>query len=481
MTTQHLLHITNVSETCIPREDIADMLGPRWEVHSATNPYLAGELVQRHVMVVGLVELGEESVRVFPEWIKHLCLSRSHIYWIGILSPACIRYHKIIELMTTSCHTYHLMPIDRSHLHCSIDRARDMAALTSLVAASHPKQGLQQPHTVMLGHSQAIQTMVCRLQRFAQSEAPVLLTGESGTGKELAARIIHDHSARAEKPFIAVNCGALHPSLAQSELFGHERGAFTGAHQRKIGRIEAAYGGTILLDEIGDIQPDVQVNLLRFLQEGYIERVGSVNKIKIDVRVIAATHIDLDQAIKQKTFRDDLYYRLNVLNAKLPPLRERPGDAELLARFFFDKFRAENPRPKGFSQDAFGMIRAYPWPGNIRELINCVRRATLMCENRLITPDDLGLERRHIDRISGARTLYEIRATAETNAILAALRSATDVASAARQLGVSRAQLYRLIDKYSIDYDRAEKRSQPLRRESQHLERLDGVFTSAHA
>jgi len=253
-----------------------------------------------------------------------------------------------------------------------------------------------------------------------------------------------------KEPFIAVNCGALPTNLIQSELFGHEKGAFTGAHQRKIGRIESAAGGTLFLDEIGDLALDLQVNLLRFLQEKTIERVGGTEKIHVDVRVIAATHVDLERAVKEGRFREDLYYRLNVLHLNVPSLREREQDIELLARFFFDKFAKEkNRNVKGFRRDTLQAMNDYEWPGNVRELINRIRRAMVMCDNRLITTADLGLERRLSQR--RLTTLDEARTRAEKEAIQYSLRfNRNNVSQAARQLGVSRVTLYRLMEKYQI-------------------------------
>jgi transcriptional regulator with PAS, ATPase and Fis domain len=246
-----------------------------------------------------------------------------------------------------------------------------------------------------------------------------------------------------------VNCGALPANLIQSELFGYEKGAFTGAAARKVGHIEAAAGGTIFLDEIGDLSADLQVNLLRFLQENTIERVGSTEKLSVDVRVIAATHVNLEKAVEEGRFREDLYYRLHVLNLKVPPLRERQGDVELLARFFFDKFAKERrPALRGFSHRALGVMREHDWPGNVRELINRVRRAMVMSDKRLITPEDLGLHagapRRRVI------TLEQAREEAERGAIQSCLQRVRNVSRAARELGISRVTLYRLMEKHGL-------------------------------
>jgi transcriptional regulator with PAS, ATPase and Fis domain len=303
----------------------------------------------------------------------------------------------------------------------------------------------------MVGKSRPMLDLYAKLDRVTRVDAPVLITGESGTGKELVARAIHQHSRRAAGPFVPVNCGGLPESLVHSELFGHERGSFTGAHQRKIGSIEAASGGTIFLDEIGDLPLELQANLLRFLQEKVIVRVGSTQRIPIDVRVIAATHVELDRAVREGRFREDLYYRLNVLHLSVPPLRERSGDIELLVAALFDAFADQkNSIVQGFGREAMRAMAAYSWPGNVRELMNRVQHAMIMSEHRLITPADLGLSSSSTPK--NVITLSRARAAAESDVIRITLRNnANNVSRAARQLGISRVTLYRLMEKFGID------------------------------
>jgi len=302
----------------------------------------------------------------------------------------------------------------------------------------------------LIGTSPPMQTLLRQAHKAALVDVPVLITGESGTGKELVTRAIHQQSARSDGPFVPVNCGALPGALIHSELFGHEKGAFTGAHQRRRGRFELAAQGTLFLDEIGDLPLDLQVNLLRFLEEKSIERLGGTDRIPVNVRVIAATHVDLKEAVAEGRFREDLYYRLNVVHLNMPSLRQREGDIELLARFFFKKFSAENLNIiKGFSEQALQVLEQYNWPGNVRELMNRIHHAMVMCDGDFIKPSDLGLDRRAKRQ---AMNLEEARAMAEKQVIASTLRwTRKNVSQAARELGISRPTLYRMMKKYGIE------------------------------
>jgi two-component system, NtrC family, response regulator len=302
----------------------------------------------------------------------------------------------------------------------------------------------------MLGASPRIQAVFDAIRKLATSDAPVLLQGESGTGKELASRAIHRLSRWKEGPFIPINCGAIPGTLIESELFGHEKGSFTGAHVQRSGRIEMAQGGTLLLDEIGELPLSLQVKLLRFLQEQTIERVGGRKEIHVDARVIAATNIDLKKAVQEGKFREDLYYRTAVITIKIPPLRERAGDAQLLAQNLLLNLTKESDRKAlKLSPEACRAIERYHWPGNVRELENRVRRAFIMAEGRQITAQDLELSSAEEKPAGG--TLKEAREAVEREMIEQTLRRNNgNVSAAAADLGVSRPTFYELMEKLSI-------------------------------
>jgi PAS domain S-box-containing protein len=302
----------------------------------------------------------------------------------------------------------------------------------------------------MIGVSPQIQNLLAQIDKISAVAAPVMITGESGTGKELAARAIHERSSYSKGPFVAVNCGAIVSTRVQAELFGYEKGAFTDAKQRKIGYIESANGGTIFFDEVGDLPLEQQVNLLRFLQEKTIQRVGGTEHIAIDTRIIAATHVDLERAVKEGRLREDLYYRLNVLQLRTPSLRERVADIEILANYFFNKFSEEkHPNVKGFSQECIQAMKYFSWRGNVREMMNRIRRAMVMCDKKLISATDLGIESTSTD--FDERSLREIKDQAEKLAIQEAIaRAKQNIALASRHLGISRVMLYRLMNKYDL-------------------------------
>ena len=302
----------------------------------------------------------------------------------------------------------------------------------------------------MLGTSPQMQEVYEMIRKVATTDASVLIVGESGTGKELAALAVHRRSARKEGPFVAINCGAIPETLLESELFGHEKGAFTGAHIQRKGRIESAHGGTLFLDEIGELPFQLQVKLLRFLQEERIERVGGRQEIVVDARVLAATNTDIDQALRDGRFREDLYYRLRVVAISMPPLREREEDILLLAKAFLQRYASgAKKRIKGFAPQAIRAIETHAWPGNVRELENRVKRAVIMAEGVKITPADLELSSRYA-KYEG-QGLKQAREAMEKDLIQRAMaRNKGNLTRTASELGLSRPTLYDLMDKLGI-------------------------------
>lgn len=379
------------------------------------------------------------------DFVESLVSAYSNIFWIALLDKDDLDKQEVRSLLKNYFYDFHTQPPDMTRLYHTVGHAIGMAELchNKLTELCEPNNS----NGALLSESQSMYLLKQQIDKAACCSLPVLITGESGTGKELVARKLHARSPYAEGPFIAVNCGALSPQLVQSELFGHEKGAFTGATQRKIGKFEAAHQGTLFLDEIGDLPLEEQVNLLRFLQEKTIERVGSHQAIPLEVRVVAATHVDLELAIKEGRFREDLYFRLNVIRLKIPPLRQRGEDVLLLARHFLRQ--QPNQRRMGFSEQAETALLQYYWPGNVRELINRVQRANVMANGRYIQPLDLELEA--VNSGTYGECLREIREIAEREALSRALNESQGKASlVAKQLNISRATLYRLLGKHSL-------------------------------
>ncbi|MEI6826507.1 MAG: PEP-CTERM-box response regulator transcription factor, partial [Desulfuromonadales bacterium] len=310
----------------------------------------------------------------------------------------------------------------------------------------------------MFGQCPEMQTLFSTIKKVAPSSISIFISGENGTGKELVARAIHDNSTRKSGPFVAINCGAIPENLLESELFGHEKGAFTGAHTMVQGKLQYANKGTLFLDEIGELPVNLQVKLLRFLQEGVIQRVGGRQDIAIDARVVCATNIDIAQAIKQGKFREDLYYRVSVISIHLPPLRERGDDILLLAHYYLSLFNKEyHKNIRRFSGAAVNFLTGYNWPGNVRELRNRVQRAVIMSETAALEPVDLGCGTEEIpeviEEIDPVETfnLKEARDKIEQKLIVAAIDHQNgNIGKAAETLGVSRPTLYDLMKKHGL-------------------------------
>ena len=413
--------------------------GAGWDVHSST---LSSAL--EHPCDVGLLRLQASHLRQ-PDAVKDL-ITRSNTEWIAVLSAEELRMQNVGDFVCEWFFDFHTLPFDVTRVQVTLGRAWGMARLR--VKDTLPVKG---PAIELLGDSRPMRELRKLLGKLAPTESPVLIRGESGTGKELVARTLHSQSRRKDKPFIAINCGTIAEHLLQSELFGHEKGAFPGAHQRKIGRIEAANGGTLFLDEIGDLPLDLQARMLRFLQEKLIERVGGSQSIPVDVRVLASTHINLERAVDNGRFREDLYYRLNVLQMVTAPLRDRHGDLSILASHFSHFYSQETGRrPRTFSDAALAAMGRHDWPGNVRELANRVRRGLVLAEGRQIEAPDLGLQVLEDDE-TPMGTLEDYKHRAERQALCDVLnRHSDNLSIAAKVLGVSRPTFYRLLHKHQI-------------------------------
>jgi two-component system NtrC family response regulator len=341
-------------------------------------------------------------------------------------------------------------PVHLETLKLILSRAAYVAQLEQETRRLH-QQAIQDGFQGLIGTSAPMRQLFETVRRVAVSDLAVLIVGESGTGKELVARAVHQESPRREGPFIAINCGAIPENLLESELFGHEKGSFTGAHVQRKGRIELAQGGTLFLDEIGELPLSLQVKMLRFLQEQRIERVGGRESIAVDTRIVAATNMNLTEALELGTFRKDLFYRLSVVPLQVPPLREREEDSVFLAQAFVLKYRDQlNARVVGLSEEARAAIRAYPWPGNVRELENRIKRAVVMAHGTTLQPADLELS--DAPAPAAYLTLREARSQFEKNLIRQALtRTNGNVTRAAEELGISRQALHESMHKYGLD------------------------------
>lgn len=354
-----------------------------------------------------------------------------------------------LRAISLGAYDFYQKPVDPDVLALIVERASSLHDLE----AENRRLLAAQSSSVLDGIVYSSDSMLkaCKMvERVGPTDVTTLLHGESGTGKELFARALHDLSSRRDGPFVAVNCAAIPETLLESELFGYEKGAFTGAVRQNPGKIEHANGGTFFLDEIGDMPLPLQAKMLRFLQEHQIERLGGHDIFTIDVRVICATHRDLDECIKSGTFREDLYYRVSEIVIRIPSLREREGDKMLLARTFLEKYAAEHNREfRGFTEEAGKQIESYGWPGNVRELENRVKRAVVLADGNIIGPDDLGLQLP--SEISGL-DLREAREAAERKVIQRALDvHSNNMSRAADALGVSRPSLYNLMKKLGLD------------------------------
>ena len=424
-----------------------------YEIFLAEDRPTALEMLSDHRPQVVLLDLGLPPRPAEPvEGLAALSeiISRDHLVKVIIISGQGER-DNALQAIGAGAYDFLPKPADLEVLKLLLKRAFHVASLEREYREMQQLQG--ETFEGMLGTSPQMQQVFTTIRKVATSDAPVLVLGESGTGKEMVAQAIHRQSSRKDGPFVAINCSAIPETLLESELFGHEKGSFTGAHVQRKGRVESASGGTLFLDEIGELPALLQVKLLRFLQEQCIERVGGRQPIAVDTRVVAATNVDLKKAILESRFREDLFYRLAVVVVNLPSLRERETDVRLLAQEFLRRSAAKIGKTGlTFDQEALRALKDYGWPGNVRELDNRVRRAVIMADGKRLTAADLELgdisERPH------AANLKEAREAVEREMIQKALRKhGNKIAPAAADLGISRPTLYELMDKLGLKRD----------------------------
>jgi two-component system NtrC family response regulator len=425
-----------------------------YKLFLASDRKKALEFFQREQPPVVALDLGlpplatgtEEGFRLLQEMLQQDPLTKV------IIITGNSEREKALLALQQGAHDYYTKPIVIEEIQVMVRRAYNLHQLEkeSILLQQDIEMG---EFKGILGTNRRMKEVLALIKKVAIAEVPVLVTGESGTGKELIAQAIHQHSTRKDGPFLVINCGAIPETLLESELFGHERGAFTGAHTQRKGKLEYAHNGTLFLDEIGELALSLQVKLLRFLQEHKIERLGGRKLIPLNTRIIAATNRDLKKAMEEGSFREDLFYRLGVVQISLPPLRERGDDVPLLAQHFLKKYAQESRKKiKGFSPEALKAIRTYTWPGNVRELENKIKRAVLVATHPLLTCQDMDLAlARNSNSERPKPTLLQARQQLEQKLILKAMiQNNWNITQAAVQLGISRQALYNMLIRYGI-------------------------------
>lgn len=403
---------------------------------------------------VALIGLDTDNGEAVAELVSNYC----DLEWIAVVEQHDLESMWIKQIISSLFFDYHTLPIDVDRLLVTLGHADGMAKLRTAGSRYISYAGDDEAHYHdIVGISEGMRSVYSTIEKAAPTHFPILITGNSGTGKELVAKAIHHKSERSDRPLVTLNCGGVVPSLIQSELFGHEKGSFTSADNRRQGQFEAANGGTIFLDEIGELPLETQANLLRVLEEDQVRRVGGSSNIPIDVRVIAATNRNLPQAVANGEFREDLLYRLSVVKIEIPPLRERQSDIEILANYYLRKLKLETrSTARGFSRKAIEAMMLHDWPGNVRELINRIKSAALLSETQLIKPRDLGLaspngSAENCKNMSSGSSLRAAKDEAERRVVTQALQQVNfNVSLAAQKLGVSRVTLYNLLKKHEL-------------------------------
>ncbi len=452
MKTQTLLIVDDEKPT---REGLRSALEERYDVYLAEDAKSAFDLLEREHFDVLLTDFrlpNEDGMKLI---VRAKSLPKPPIC---ILMTAYGSEELAVEAMKRGADDY----IAKGRLHIDelelrISKALRNQHLEAENASLHQQLDSRFGMDTVVGQSEPMKQVLDDVAQVAPSRATVLLQGESGTGKELIAKLIHQLSPRSRQPMVTVHCAALPPTLLESELFGHEKGAFTGAHERRIGRFEQAQGGSLFLDEIGEIDASTQVKLLRFLGERTFERVGSNKTLTADVRLIAATNKNLEELVKTGSFREDLFFRLRVVEIRLPPLRERPQDIPLLAQTFLREFAEENQKTvTGFTAEAADLLLRYAWPGNVRELRTAIEHAVVLCRSERITPRDLPPGMRNAQPATGNQTLLArddlTIQEAEKELIIRALKeTGGNRTLAAKRIGISRRSLHRKLHEYHLE------------------------------
>ncbi len=458
-----------MSEQCrkllIVEDDLGLLSQLKWcfegyDVYTAEDRESAIVEVRRHEPMVVLQDLGlppkpegvEEGLRAVGEILK----LAPHTKIIVVTGNG--DQENALTAVGQGAYDFYEKPVDTDTLKLLVDRAFNISEL-ELENRRLQSQVNDSPLDGIVAASEAMLAVCRMIEKVAPTDVTTLLLGESGTGKELLARALHRLSPRKDNKFVAINCAAIPENLLESELFGHEKGSFTGAHKQTLGKIEVASGGTLFLDEIGDMPLPLQAKMLRFLQERVIERVGGRQEISVDVRVVCATNQNPEDLIKASVFREDLYYRVSEITINIPPFREREEGRLILARTLLQKYSEKQGRAiNGYSDDAVKAIESYSWPGNVRELENKIKGAVIMADGKLVTAADLGIESG--DGEPESMNLREVRQRAESKAIRVALtRSYGNISKAAELLGITRPTLYDLLNKYGLSAEAYSKRS----------------------
>ncbi len=433
-----------------------------YDVYTAENREQAIAELRRHEPSVILQDLGlppkpqgvEEGLATLAETLK----LAPHTKVIVVTGNG--DQENALTAVAQGAYDFYEKPVDTDTLKLLVDRAFYMSELESEVRRLQSKVN-ESPLDGIVAASEGMLAVCRMIEKIAPTDVTTLLLGESGTGKELLARALHRLSPRVDQNFVAINCAAIPENLLESELFGHEKGSFTGAHKQSIGKVEVADGGTLFLDEIGDMPIALQAKMLRFLQERVIERVGGRKEIPVDVRVVCATNQNPEALIKEGLFREDLYYRVSEITINIPPYRDREEGRLILARACLTKYAKLQKRAiNGFSDDAVEAIEAYAWPGNVRELENKIKAAVIMAEGKMVTALDLGISGGEEEAES--LNLREVRQHAESRAIRVALtKSYGNISKAAEALGITRPTLYDLLSKYGVSADSYSKKAAP--------------------